>query len=380
LLRRLSGKAALKNLDIMTKFLLLQFVSFLGVFQSLRAFPFNTVTYQKDLFSLNMAADAAIEAGAENLFTRTPLIFSAPISELVGKEVFLKMDALQASGSFKDRGMANLCATLQREGVKNLISSSGGNAGLAVATVASKLGMSASVIVPETTKALVIAKLESLGATVTVYGKNWNAADQLAREKVAEDNSAQYVSPYDNPLLWTGHSTIVDEIVEDLMDDIGAIVVSVGGGGLLCGILEGCSRRKLVPKVVAAETDGASSFGQAWAKGEIVTLSAIDSVATSLGATSVTPIALQRAQSHEGSISSAICTDQEAVDACVKFAQDHRILVEPACGAGLAVAYSQRLRDQVLKDVNGPIILEVCGGSGVSMDLLYQWKKQFCID
>lgn len=351
--------------------------------------------------------NAELAEGAEKLYDVTPLIYSTPISNLVGQPVYVKLDALQSSGSFKDRGMAHLCATYQRDGVTQLVSSSGGNAGLAAATVGKRLGMKVSVIVPETTKPLVIAKLQSLGATVTVHGENWNAADKLARERVdADPDSCKYVSPYDNPLLWTGHSTVVDEIVDELQTtDIGAIVISVGGGGLLCGILEGCDRHTLQTKVIACETDGASSFGQAWEKNEIITLPGISSIATSLGATSVTPVTLERAKQHIERIdgtgtgteqssttttaagtsssyfASSICTDREAIDACVQFAQDHRILVEPACGAGLAVAYSERLRTKYLKDVtDGPIILEVCGGSGINVDLLHGWKTEYGIE
>ena len=274
--------------------------------------------------------------------------------------------------------MAHLCATFRQKGTTELISSSGGNAGLAVATVGGRLGLGVSVIVPETTKPLVIAKLESLGASVTIFGKNWNEADALAREKVEDSGgTAAYVSPYDNPLLWTGHSTLVDEIDEQLESKAGAIVVSVGGGGLLCGVLEGCSRRSLTTKVVCSETDGASCFKQSWDAKEPITLPGIDSIATSLGATSCTPVALERAKSHKGGFCSTACTDEEAVDACVRFAKDHRMLVEPACGAALAIAYSERLREKCLKDVEGPIVLEVCGGSGVDVDLLQGWKEEF---
>jgi L-serine/L-threonine ammonia-lyase len=296
--------------------------------------------------------------------------------------VHLKLDALQASGSFKDRGMAHLCATYSRRGVTELISSSGGNAGLAVATVGGRLGMDVHVVVPTTTKPLVIEKLRSLlRARVTVHGDNWNAADAWARDMVErEGGRAAYVSPYDSPLLWTGHSTLVDEVVEQLgAESPAAIVVSVGGGGLLCGVLEGCVRQPAArhAKVIASETEGASSFGQAYQAGKVVTLPGIDSIATSLGATSVTPVALERAQSHQGKFESAICSDAEAVDACVQFAQDHRLLVEPACGAALAVVYNERLRKMHLEDVEGPIVIEVCGGSGVNVDLLHQWKLDY---
>jgi L-serine/L-threonine ammonia-lyase len=326
------------------------------------------------------ALTADLAEGAKELYTRTPMIHSNPLSSLVGKPVYLKLDALQASGSFKDRGMAHLCSSLKQEGVTEVISSSGGNAGLAVATVGAKLGMSVSVIVPETTKPLVIAKLESLGAHVTVHGENWNAADSLARERVAANPKAKYVSPYDNPLLWTGHSSLIDEVVTDTEqtgDGVGAIVVSVGGGGLLCGVLEGCARQRIKIKVIAAETKGASCFGQAWEAGEVVLLPGIDSIATSLGATSCTPVALERARDHLGGFASAICSDAEAVDACIKFAQDHRLLVEPACGAALAVAYSERLRHLHLDGVEGAVVFEICGGSGVNVDLLHAWKSEY---
>jgi len=344
--------------------------------------------------SVSTAAAADLAEGAEALFAVTPLIRSQPLSALVGKPVYLKLDALQASGSFKDRGMAHLCATFRQEGTTEVISSSGGNAGLAVATVGGLLGLDVSVIVPETTKPLVIAKLESLGANVTIHGVNWNAADKLARERVESNPSAGYVSPYDNPLLWTGHSTLVDEIAIQLeaegLGEPGAIVVSVGGGGLLCGVLEGCSRRKLTStKIVTSETEGAACFQKSYdASGDDdnnngnnngpITLPGIDSIATSLGATSCTPVALERARSHCGGFSANACTDEEAVDACVRFAKDHRMLVEPACGAALAVVYSERLRKSCLETVgDGPIVVEVCGGSGVDIDLLHGWKQEF---
>ena len=329
----------------------------------------------------------AASARSLGLFQSTPLLFSKPLTELMGgkNDVYIKLDTLQASGSFKDRGMAHLCDILyHQKGTRKLISSSGGNAGLAVATVGGKLGMEIDVIVPKTTKALVIEKLKSLGASVTVHGENWNEADSLARERVAQDDNAEYVSPYDNPLLWCGHSTLVDEVLTELPETsskIGAIVASVGGGGLICGILEGLERNgRNDIAVVAAETEGAASFGKAWEKGELIRLKSIDSIATSLGALEVTEEALIRGKSHmakNGMVSTAICTDKEAVDACVKFAQDYRILVEPACGAALAAIYSPRLREQTFQNVEGTIIMEVCGGSGVNTELLESWKKQF---
>lgn len=268
--------------------------------------------------------DVASEARSLNLFSKTPLRKDDNLSKLLQRDVFLKLDSMQPSGSFKDRGIGHLCSTIQEQTTK-LISSSGGNAGLAAATVGQALQMSVQVIVPQTTKPNVIAKLRSLHADVTIHGENWNAADTLARQLVDQDPSAYYVSPYDNALLWTGHSTVVDEIFEELHPIVpSCIIASVGGGGLLCGILEGLHRRQSRTAVIAAETVGAASFGQSFRKKEIVTLEKIDSIATSLGALQVTPVALQRAKQHQewtgkdDMVQISLCTDAEAVDACVK--------------------------------------------------------------
>ena len=142
------------------------------------------------------------------LVVNTPLVESAPLSELLGTQVLLKMDALQPSGSFKDRGMAYMGATLKSQGATSLISSSGGNAGHAVAVVGRRLGMTVRVIVPETTKPIMLRKIRAQGAEVTVHGANWNEADELAKQLVAADGAAEYVPPYEHPLLWTGHSGV----------------------------------------------------------------------------------------------------------------------------------------------------------------------------
>jgi len=292
--------------------------------------------------------------------------------------------------------MANLCHTKYYDPInpiRKVISSSGGNAGLAVTTVAQQLeGMEVQVVVPETTKQIVIDKLTSLGAQVTIHGENWNAADLLARSMVEESQGmAAYVSPYDDELLWEGHSTVIKEIVEQsskLDISMKAVVASVGGGGLLCGILDGLQNQNISHDilVVAAETEGASSFDKGWKAGKAVSLSSIDSIATSLGALQVTEEAIQKGKLHiesGGLLQTGVSTDQEAVEACLNFARDHKMLVEPACGAALATIYSERLRNELFEnltdddDKSGAIMVEVCGGNAVNLELMNLWQSQF---
>lgn len=129
------------------------------------------------------------------LITSTPVIESIPLSQAVGTKVMLKMENNQPSGSFKDRGMAYLCSQLKKSGVERLICSSGGNAGHAVAAMGRVLNMRVCVVVPTTTKRIMLDKIRAQGAVVTVHGANWNEADELARSLVAAEAGAEYIPP-----------------------------------------------------------------------------------------------------------------------------------------------------------------------------------------
>lgn len=129
------------------------------------------------------------------LICSTPIIESIPLSQALGTRVLLKMETNQPSGSFKDRGMAFLCSELKKKGVDRLICSSGGNAGHAVAAMGRVLKMRVRVVVPKTTKQIMLEKIRAQGAEVMVHGANWNEADELARSMVAAEEGAEYIPP-----------------------------------------------------------------------------------------------------------------------------------------------------------------------------------------
>lgn len=322
----------------------------------------------------NMSSIGSL-ARSKGLFSHTPLIFK----DFDDVEVFFKIDALQPSGSFKDRGIGHMIVSLaSKDTVKLLVSSSGGNAGHAVATAGQKLGIPVHVYVPVTTNPLMIEKIKQKGASVFIGGENWNAADALAREALSSEPGARYIPPFDDPLLWEGHSSLVHELVADLgqespPDDI---ILSVGGGGLLVGVQEGLSRVGWHNTVIqAVETDGAASFAAAKAAGTVTKLEKISSIASSLGALAVTPATLASSVRTD----SVVVSDRDAVHACVDFLNDQRILVEPACGAALSLVYSPTLRQRYLPSSlkKRRVVVIVCGGSAVSLDLLSGWMSTF---
>jgi L-serine/L-threonine ammonia-lyase len=299
----------------------------------------------------------------------TPLWRSDPLSHALGEEVWMKMDCFQPVASFKIRGLGHTCQEAVRQGAKRVVSSSGGNAGFATAYACRELGVPATVVVPRTTPESMRAKIRSMDAEVVEHGEAWDDAHAHATG-LASDPEVAYVHPFDHPTTWEGHASVILEAAEQGPSP-GVVVVAVGGGGLLCGILEGMRRVGwgTVP-VLATETEGAASFKAAAEAGELVTLDAIRSVAKTLGALTVTPKLLEWKKRHE--IVNYTMTDREAVDACFRFLDDHRVLVEPACGAALAPIYD---RCEYLRG-RGPVLVEVCGGAGVNLELLQGWRRR----
>jgi L-serine/L-threonine ammonia-lyase len=304
-----------------------------------------------------------------SLHVQTPTWESRPMSTTSEMMVFLKMEALQPTGSFKIRGIGYACQVSCEAGATRLVCSSGGNAGYAVAYSGRALGVDVTVVVPKTTPIYTQETIRRERATVIEHGESWDDAHACASELSKQEGTA-YIHPFDDPRIWRGHASMIEEAYEEgLKPD--AIVLSVGGGGLLCGVLEGLHEVAWTDlPIIAVETEGAASFSASVAAGRLVTLDEIASVATTLGARTVAEEALAWTRRH--AIQPWTVSDRAAVEGCLRFAEDHRILVEPACGAALSMIYDRALPLQNLKTV----MVIVCGGAGVSLSLLKKWAKQ----
>ena len=288
------------------------------------------------------------------LHLHTPVVESEAFGS-AGQRVWLKLEALQPSGSFKLRGIGHACEVHAARGAKRLLSSSGGNAGLAVAYAGRRLDLPVRVVVPESTRERARNLIRREGAEVVVFGKSWMEANEHLLE-LRQPGDA-FVHPFDDPLLWDGHATMIDEAAAQ-MPRPDAVVLSVGGGGLMCGVLQGMHARGWadVP-LVAVETHGADSLWAAVAEGQPVTLEAITSVATSLGARRVCDRALEWTRQHE--VISTRVSDAEAVSACLDVADAHRLIVEPACGAAVAAVVKREVH--VLARASNVLVI-LCGG------------------
>ncbi|KAI0866043.1 tryptophan synthase beta subunit-like PLP-dependent enzyme [Xylaria cubensis] len=352
------------------------------------------------------------------LWIETPCIPSRELSRATGCNIYLKLENLQPSGAFKSRGIGHLMSQsllASSTGRAHFYCSSGGNAGLACAEAARTLGQPCDIFVTLPTPSHVVAKLAALGATAHRMGNTWPEADARCREALASNPDGVYIAPFDHPLIWDGHATLVDELAAlegkgffPGNGSIDAIVCNVGGGGLLNGVMEGVERnyaaasdRRRRPTVLALETKGAESLAASIRAGSHVTLPAITSIATTLGAPRVSERTYQWAEAcgatlftpekptssgiQSKRLISAVVSDADAVEACARFLDDARLLVEVSCGATIASAYRAEtlLRPALAPDADDEswsrmnIVLVVCGGSNISMDMLAKYRVTY---
>lgn len=301
-----------------------------------------------------------------HLHIETPFVQSNKFQPLNG-EIWLKLEAVQPCGSFKARGMGAACQRFLAEGATKFVSSSGGNAGLAVAWAGRLLHVPVTVVVPESTKARAKTLIAQEGAELVVHGESWVEAHKLATE-MAQDASTALLHPFDLPAVWAGHATMIAEMAAQGPKPDG-VVLSVGGGGLLIGVADGLEKAGWGDvEILTVETEGAASLHKSRLAGTQVTLEKIETIATTLGAKRVADRAFELVKS--GRVDTTTVSDKEAIDACLRFLDDHRILVEPACGAALAATYANKRWFSNKKRV----AIIVCGGAGISHSQLGGWQ------
>ncbi len=308
------------------------------------------------------------------LYIHTPLLYSPVLSNITKRNIYLKMEALQPSGSFKDRGVGQLCEYFAKQGTNGFVSSSGGNAGISVAYVGKKLGINVKVFVPKNTLPITVQKMIDMGADVLTKGDTWDQTD-LHAQKIAQKLDYAYIPPFDHPVIWQGYESIINELAIDLAEykiRPDAIITSVGGGGLFCGLVQGLQKHQWQDTaIITAETAGAATLASSYQKKQHIKLNKIDTIATTLGAKQISKQAFHNLNAL--TVMPQTLSDKQAVAACLQFADDHHILVEPSCGVALAIAYNNL---PLLENFQN-IVIMVCGGNGVSLALLESWKQRF---
>jgi len=222
---------------------------------------------------------AAREAIADTIHL-TPLLQSEQLSNLCGNQLFLKAEHLQKTGSFKIRGAANRVKQAVAEGATSITAASSGNHGQAVAYIANKLGIPATIVVPEDVALCKMQAIQAYNGKVVKCGLT--SAERLPKAKeIAQEENGVYIPPYDDPLIMAGQGTIGLEILEQL-DDVDAIFVPIGGGGLISGILTAIKETKPSVQVIGIEPQLANDTFLSMQQNKLVSIAGTSTIADGL--------------------------------------------------------------------------------------------------
>ncbi len=224
---------------------------------------------------------ADIDAARERIADRVRHTPVMPLGQLktpppTEAKVTLKLESLQVTGSFKARGAMNrLLATPKADVAKGIVTASGGNHGLAVARTAYAAGVPATIFVPTGVSPAKVAKMQAWEAKVEIVGDEWTVSNAAALDRVAR-TGAIYFHPFADPLVIAGQGTLGLEILDDL-PDIDAILIAIGGGGLISGMSTAIRARRPGVRIIGVEPTGSPTLKACLDAGRLVELPEVTS-------------------------------------------------------------------------------------------------------
>jgi threonine dehydratase len=272
-----------------------------------------------------------------NRLHRTPVVGSSYLGEQAGVSLYLKLELFQKTGSFKPRGVLNKLHYLSpEEKQKGVITLSSGNHAQALAWAATQSGISSTVVMPENSVQSKIEATRSYGGEVIL------AKDDLLKacQTIQKERGLTLVHPFDDPLGIAGQGTVGMEILEEV-PGVDAVIVGVGGGGLISGIATALKSEKPQVKIIGVEPEGASAMAQSLQCGEPVHLEQVDTIADGLAAPFAGRHTLSHVQAYVDDL--VIVTDQEIVAAMGLILERCKVVAEPAAASTLAGLLSNKI-------------------------------------
>nr|WP_213423601.1 threonine/serine dehydratase [Bhargavaea massiliensis] len=282
------------------------------------------------MIGLDKIREAAEEIS--DMVHRTPVLTSSMLNAQTGNEVFLKGEHLQKTGSFKIRGASNKILKVVRGGVRHVVAASSGNHGQAVAYIAGKSGVQATIVVPEDASPVKISAIEAYGGRVVRYGLT--SAERIPEAiRIAEETGGLFVPPYDDPDIIAGQGTAGMEIVSQI-PGCEAVFVPVGGGGLAAGIV--CAIKQLNPEiiVIGVEPELADDTKQSLEAGIRVPIGPTRTIADGLRTSIPGELTFPILQQHLDQLITV--SDEEIAEACRLLFQAAKQVVEPSGAVAVA--------------------------------------------
>jgi threonine dehydratase len=304
---------------------------------------------------INLPDIEAARLRQRGVVLRTPLIYSHTLSRESGREVFLKLENLQTTGSFKLRGATNRLTLLKerQEGGK-VVAASAGNHGQGVAFAASHLGLHATIVMPRGASISKQLACRGYGAEVILHGQDLSQALEKAQELVAQGYI--FIHPYDDPEVVAGQGTLGLEIVEDL-PGVDTVVLPVGGGGLAAGTAAALKGRKPEVKVIGVQTRAVPSLAAALEHGGPAPVPSRATLADGINVTLTGRLPFACLKQHLSEV--VLVEENDIVLALLFLLEGKKVLAE---GAG-AVAAAAFLGPMKGRDLGKQVVLLVSGGN-----------------
>ena len=296
----------------------------------------------------------AAQSKIQKVILQTPMIYSDTFSKLTGKEVFLKLENLQKTGSFKIRGayykLSQLTPSAKKRGV---VAASAGNHAQGVALASSILGIHSTIVMPEGVSLAKQMATRAYGGEVILFGENTDAALDYAKKLAKGGRSL--IHPFDDEQVIAGQGTIGLEILEEV-PGVEAIVVPTGGGGLISGIAAIVKKRRPDVKVIGVQSIHAASAFYSLKRRKVVEVKVKPTLADGIALRRVGEITFPLIQ--KGVDEMVAVEENEIASAILMLMERKRIVAEGAGAAPLAALLSKRLKIKVKK-----IVLLISGGN-----------------
>ncbi len=267
-----------------------------------------------------------------NALHRTPVLTSERLSALLGVQLFLKAELFQKTGSFKPRGMLNRVQRLDPDELeRGLITASAGNAAQGLAWAASRAGAPCVVVMPESAPQAKVDATRAYGAEVVQEGRVSGVFEKM--REIQLHRGLTFVHPFDDHDVISGHGTIGLEILEDV-PDVEAVIVPVGGGGLIAGIASAVKLSGSAADVVGVEPEGAAGLHAAWEAGSPVHLPEASTLADGLAAPMAGSLPLEVTRRLVDRL--VLVSDEDILEAMELLMTRAKLYPEPAGAAALA--------------------------------------------
>jgi threonine dehydratase len=290
----------------------------------------------------------------DSVVKETPVDRSSSLEEFSGGTVYLKMEHLQWTGSFKPRGAYNKISRAVEKGETEFVAASAGNHAQGVALAAMRCGADSTVFMPETAPQAKVDATRSYGATVELVGRDFQAAMSRAQSAVKE-RDATFVHAYDDPEVIAGEGTLGVEMYHDL-PSLDTVIVPIGGGGLIGGVSTAIKHLSPDTRVVGVQATGAETVHKSLDKGIPVTLDEVDTIADGIATGDISETTLSIIQRNVDEV--VTVTDTEIARAVLLLIERAKQVVEGAGAASVAALLSDDL------DVTGETVMPLlCGGN-----------------